>query len=291
MSQSNQPGLCDPYFELISALADGEATPAEEMSVRTHVATCAACAEDLAYLLGASDALQGLTAVTPPDSLRMAILSVTTRKQSVLARLLGPQGVRLGLGLGAVAAALAYIALRDPGSAGPITLANDVKPLVTYAHPIPDADADVAKAVSEEIGAAPVRLASRPVEGDTVPAPSGIGGTAKTPVPKPGFVGSQVLLAQVPFDPTEADLGQKRRVESATAAAIEVADVPEETNEPVHSEEVATEAPVTKNAILTDDDAKKIKITFAREQLLKKFDMPSLGGSSQSSLTLFRTRF
>ena len=46
-----KPGLdCDAIWDALSAYADDEATPAEIQRVESHVAECAQCAAELAFM-------------------------------------------------------------------------------------------------------------------------------------------------------------------------------------------------------------------------------------------------
>lgn len=65
---------CEQYIELISAMADGEASSEEEALVREHVKTCESCRAFLDICALTSDALEN-DLVTPPEELLSRVMS------------------------------------------------------------------------------------------------------------------------------------------------------------------------------------------------------------------------
>jgi anti-sigma factor RsiW len=63
------PAACGPFDADLSALLDGELGPAREAEVRAHLAGCARCAEHLARLARADEALRALPSAEVPADL------------------------------------------------------------------------------------------------------------------------------------------------------------------------------------------------------------------------------
>jgi hypothetical protein len=105
---------CDSVWDLLSVYADGETTSDETAMVEAHIAVCADCTCDLAFMQSTTVTLNGIEEIEPPASLRSAILAATVdrpafpeRFREALRRALSPAPARYG----AVAAAGAALAL------------------------------------------------------------------------------------------------------------------------------------------------------------------------------------
>lgn len=112
---------CDDIGELLSVYADGESTPDETAMVETHLAVCAFCARDLAFLQQTSRVLTRVAEVEPPATLRAAIFAATLHRPTfaeriaaALRRAFAPAPVRYGIVAAAgAAAAITFVVLRD----------------------------------------------------------------------------------------------------------------------------------------------------------------------------------
>jgi anti-sigma factor RsiW len=66
---TTDPAACVPFDADLSALLDGELGPAREAELRAHVAGCARCADHLARLARADEALRALPSADVPADL------------------------------------------------------------------------------------------------------------------------------------------------------------------------------------------------------------------------------
>lgn len=287
---------CDPYWELISAVTDGEASAEEEALLQEHMDRCPSCAESFQFVALSSRSLTQLPAVEPPSHLRMAILGATTRRESLLTRARGSFGLRLGFGLSAAAALVAYFALHSAQEGPRVARGGLEQPIVTHPAPMAATDGsnvEVAQAPSERAGA--IHSVARRTD-SRGPAMK-LATNQPFPEPRMGRVGSSVLLAQVPFDPSESDSGQKpaRSFPSDEDLPMVAAEPMDETlgletaaksevKEPV----VVAAEPV--KTILNEDNKKRITLGFAREDLKKRLAETSLHTESPG-ITLFKGKF
>jgi hypothetical protein len=112
---------CDTVWDLLSVYADGEATPEGAAMVESHIAACADCARDLAFMQSAQAALIGVPEVEPPATLQAAILAATVnrptfpqRMADAVRRTLAPAPVRYGaIAAAGAAAAITFAALKN----------------------------------------------------------------------------------------------------------------------------------------------------------------------------------
>jgi anti-sigma factor RsiW len=107
--------ICDDAAVLVHALADGELDASHAREVETHVASCSACAAELAAAqdmkraLGASD-----LRFAAPASLRMRIEGAIPKPQAVANRRTLLKGFALGSAMSALAASgIGFVMLRE----------------------------------------------------------------------------------------------------------------------------------------------------------------------------------
>ncbi len=118
-----QASSCDSIWDSLSVYADGEASPGEAADVELHIASCADCARDLAFMRGAGEALAQSPEVAPPFHLRESILAATVYKPRWYQRLgIGAPALRWALA-GAATAAVAYVLLPRPVPSAPAMVA------------------------------------------------------------------------------------------------------------------------------------------------------------------------
>jgi hypothetical protein len=113
---------CDALWRILSEYVDGCATAEDTATVERHVATCTACAADLAFLRTSSAMLRASEPIEPPAGLRDAILAATIERPSAgervrqaFAILLTPAPVRV-IAFGAVACAVVLGLMRPSGT-------------------------------------------------------------------------------------------------------------------------------------------------------------------------------
>ncbi len=117
---------CEDWWELLSAYADEEIADEEIAKVESHLTVCPECSRSLAFLRSTSVQLYNVPELTPPASLRTAILSATIQRRTLwdrvatLRRALTPAPLfRYGaVAAAGVVAAMTFITLRD-GNHGP----------------------------------------------------------------------------------------------------------------------------------------------------------------------------
>lgn len=118
MRHEQLPEECAEYWDLLSAYVDGECDPEDARLVELHIAECASCARDLAFLRETSAFLYSLPLAEPDPALREAILRSTTRRPSwreealrALSAALSPRRIAL-TGAAATVCVIAVLAWR-----------------------------------------------------------------------------------------------------------------------------------------------------------------------------------
>jgi hypothetical protein len=311
MSQLNhEEGSCDRYWELMSAVADREASKDEEAELREHVAGCTECAEAFAFIKSVTQSAHEMPRVAPPPSLRQAILASTSRKRTLLDTLRAAF-VQHRLGIGLSAAAIAAIALymnHGAGSqaTGPEIASNGNPPISTHIEaPKPGVRAPKAVAKNPEPSHRTMR-SPQPVvrvasaETGTRAAPELVHRTG--PSMRPGFIGSRVMVAVPPFDPRESTTGTKptRREADPDLGLRDVASsettppgtspsntVALNANSPTLVENVAPK----KVALLTDETKGRIQAAFDRDRLRKLMDQARIKSEGSDDFTLVKGKF
>ena len=128
---------CSDIRLLLSALVDGEATPAEAVRAKNHILICPNCASHLAFLRLTGRALSQVPEAFPPPSLSARIAAATYERPTLAERIAGwlrPAPVRVALGT-AMAAGLALV-LIVPRMGGEIATSTPSVPSSGGANPV-----------------------------------------------------------------------------------------------------------------------------------------------------------
>lgn len=135
---------CEIIRPLLSVYVDEEAEPSEVARVEAHIAACAQCASELAFLRLSQTVLSEPADVPPPTALRARIAAATYARPTLRQRALAwlqPAPARLALGTAAAAGIVAaFLALRPPvvpPATGRTASSTDRKPAATSARPAP----------------------------------------------------------------------------------------------------------------------------------------------------------
>jgi hypothetical protein len=172
----NQGAECEAIWDMLSAYADGEATPEEARIVEAHVAACLDCARDLQFMRETSQMLALTPEIAPPPGLQEAILAATTRRptwrervRTALSRSSAPRYRRLAW-VGSAACALAligagWITLRQPDSPSS-RLAMQSPPIYFERQPEPETSVPAPSQASRPLASgsssiSPARVSSR----------------------------------------------------------------------------------------------------------------------------------
>jgi hypothetical protein len=186
---------CENLWDLLSAYADGMASPDESERVRFHVARCAGCAQDLHFMRETAEVLADTPLVPPPPGLRDAIFAATIHRPTwrqqaaqALGRVFAPAPVRALAAAGVVAAVIGVTFLRG---GGPASISG---PDVSLAG-APDSVASVSTLPGK--GQAPVAATARPEPGPALKRqPVTVAAAPRSIRPEPARDGSAVAVSE-----------------------------------------------------------------------------------------------
>jgi anti-sigma factor RsiW len=301
---------CEKYWETMSALADGECSPEEERELRAHIAKCSECAQAFAFLERSSRAMAEIPPVASPTGLRSAILASTTRRPAAVQTLRAAFArARVGLSVVAAAAVIGYVAIRSLPSAETTADVGDrtlPAPAVSAEHE-GETGAGLPEAVRVAQAGPTVPLARRAIadsgsrELSAEPRASALEHRA------PDFVGSNNLLASLPFDPAETFVNYKpvartglhatdgvdgRLVDDLVVDAVVInvggeraASSPESRAAEMPSGEPG------KAGNLLDKGKDRFKMAFGKGNLLEGFEQPEFHDDDSGGLTLIKGKF
>ena len=132
----------DAVWELLSVYADGEASPAEAAQIEALLRSDSSLAREFAFLKNASQIVQSIPDVMPPDSLRDAIFASTIHRPTLMQRLaaFAPNFTRYALPVGGLAAAATLALAFWPHSAvhAPVTVIHAPQRIAAINTPAPN---------------------------------------------------------------------------------------------------------------------------------------------------------
>ncbi len=307
MSQYNSPTErgCEDYWEILSAISDGEASESEVALLKDHRMTCQECEESYRFLTSTPALFRQIPKVAPPQSLRTNILDATIQRKSVLSQFIARYRMA-----GAVATAAAVIwalfVLIGGNPGHPREMASNRSTQITLKPNLPKVTPAPAPKVTDtfineqaKAGEPRVRLAqARPGDNSKkLPKPIVKAPSLSTDI-RPGFIGSSMLVASVPYDPSDAEMGYKTVQRKQKTEPIYVAD--ESSGEANDAEAAKTDLAVSTGAkppivaaFLTADAKKRITFLIEGGPTRRRwFDQPSFRSSGGSSgLTLVSAKF